>query len=176
MGGVRQLIHVTDEAAVGVRADDGKVLWRYDRASNSTANCTTPVYDDSHVFVTSGYDTGAALLKLTSDGSETSAEEVYFTRDMMNHHGGVVLIDGYIYGFSNNTLTCMNFKTGEVMWKDRSVGKGSLTAADGMLYLLSEKGVVGLAHATPDGYSEVSRFELERKSRKSWGMRRESNI
>jgi outer membrane protein assembly factor BamB len=168
VGGVRQVIHFTDDAAVGVRVSDGKPLWRYERAANSTANCATPVYSDSHVFVTSGYDTGGALLELTSAGGETTAREVYFTRDMMNHHGGVVLVDGYLYGFSNSILTCMDFKTGEVMWQDRSVGKGSLTAAGGMLYVLGEDGGVALVEAAPGGYREASRFQLESKPRKSW--------
>jgi outer membrane protein assembly factor BamB len=160
VGGVRQIIHFTEDSALGVRAADGKVLWRYEDASNDTANCTTPIYRDGHVFLTSGYDTGAALLRLTSHEGTTKAEEVYFTRDMMNHHGGVVLVGDHLYGFSNNMLTCMEFKTGKKVWEDRSVGKGSLTAADGMLYLYSEKGVVGLARATPERYEEVSRFAI----------------
>jgi outer membrane protein assembly factor BamB len=161
VGGVRQVVHFTDRATVGVRAADGKLLWRYEKAANDTANCTTPLYRDGHVFLTSGYDTGAALLKLTSAGNETKAEEVYFTRDMMNHHGGVVLVGNHVYGFSNANLACLDFMTGKEMWRDRSVGKGSLTAADGMLYLLSEKGVIALARATPEGYEEISRFEIE---------------
>ena len=88
------------------------------------------------------------------------AEEVYFTRQMQNHHGGVILVDGYLYGFHNSILTCMDFETGEVMWRDRSVGKGSLTYADGNLYIFSERNVVGLAEATPEGYSEKGRFRI----------------
>jgi outer membrane protein assembly factor BamB len=161
VGGVRQIIHFTEDSAVGVRASDGKVLWQYTGATNDTANCTTPVYRAGHVFLTSGYDTGAALLKLTSSEGTTKAEEVYFTRDMMNHHGGVVLIGDHVYGFSNKNLVCLDFKTGKQVWSDPSVGKGSLTAADGMLYLFSEAGVVGLARATPERYEEISRFEIE---------------
>ena len=79
------------------------------------------------------------------------AQEIYFTRDMQNHHGGVVLVNGYLYGFNNSILTCLNFATGKPMWRHRSVGKGSLTYADGHLYLLGEDNVVGLAEATPGG-------------------------
>ena len=168
VGSVRQIIHFTDEATVGIRASDGELLWRYETASNSTANCATPLFHEDQVFVTSGYDTGAALLQLTSNDSGTTAEEVYFTRDMMNHHGGVVLVDGYVYGFSGSNLTCLDLKTGEQKWRHRSVGKGSITAADGMLYLVSEKNKVGLVRATPEGYQEISRFSTESKSSKSW--------
>lgn len=168
VGGVRQIIHFTDKAAVGVRASDGKPLWRYEKAANDVANCTTPLYHDGRVFVTSAYDTGAALLRLTSQGSETTAEEVYFTREMMNHHGGVVLIDGYVYGFSNKNLVCIDFETGERMWRDKSVGKGSVAAADGKLYIQGQTGIVGLVEATPEAYREISRFEIEQKKTKSW--------
>jgi hypothetical protein len=54
------------------------------------------------------------------------------------------------------------------MWRDRSVGKGSVTLADGRLYIQSENSVVGLAEATPDGYRERGRFEIPEKSRPSW--------
>jgi len=168
VGGVRQIIHFTGEAAVGIRASDGKPLWRNESAANDSANCATPLFHDDHVFVTSAYDTGCALLKLTSSGSETTAEEVYFRGGIKNHHGGVVLVDGYVYGYSNSMLTSVDFETGDRAWHVRSVGKGSITAAEGMLYLLSERGKVGLARATPESYQEVSRFQLPPKLAKVW--------
>jgi outer membrane protein assembly factor BamB len=166
--GVRTVMGFTARAGVGVRASDGKLMWRYEPVANRTANCTTPVYHDNKVFYTSAYGTGSALLKLTAQGGEVKAEEAYFSRDMMNHHGGVVLVDGYLYGFSNAILTCMEFATGKVMWRDRSVGKGSLTYADGQLYLLGEGNTVGLAEATPQGYREKGRFTIEDQGRPSW--------
>jgi outer membrane protein assembly factor BamB len=168
VGGVRQLVNYTGSAAVGVRLSDGKPLWRYEKAANDTANCAAPLFRDDYVFFTSGYDTGAALLHLVSQGESTSAEEVYFTREMMNHHGGVVLVGDNIYGFSGSILTCLDFKTGAVRWKDRSVGKGSITAADGMLYVFSETGIVGLVRATPESYQEVSRFSMGEGAHKTW--------
>jgi hypothetical protein len=87
---------------------------------------------------------------------------------MMNHHGGVILTGGYLYGFSNSILTCLEFATGKPMWRDRSVGKGSLTYADGMLYLFSETNTVGLAEATPEAYREKGRFMIEDQGLPSW--------
>ena len=84
------------------------------------------------------------------------------------HHGGVVLVDGYLYGFHNSILTCLEFATGKLMWRDRSVGKGSLTYADGNLYILSQDNVVGLAEATPTGYNEKGRFEIADQGLPSW--------
>ena len=90
------------------------------------------------------------------------AQEIYFTREMQNHHGGVVLVNGYLYGFNNSILTCLDFATGKMMWRHRSVGKGPSTYADGHLYILSEDNVVGLAEASPAGYREKGRFEIRR--------------
>ena len=120
------------------------------------------------MFYTSAYGTGAALLSLKAENGEVKADEVYFTTEMMNHHGGVVLVDGYLYGYSNAILTCMEFATGKVVWKDRSVGKGTVTYADGMLYLLGETNTVGLAEATPEGYHEKGRFTIEDQGWPSW--------
>lgn len=127
VGGVRTYINYTSTAAVGVRASDGKLMWRYANVANRVANCTTPIFADNKVFFSSAYDTGGALLTLTAQNGEVKAQEAYFTREMMNHHGGMVLVNGYLYGFSNQILTCLEFNTGKVMWKDRSVGKGSIT-------------------------------------------------
>ncbi|HYP26702.1 MAG TPA: PQQ-binding-like beta-propeller repeat protein [Blastocatellia bacterium] len=166
--GVRSIIGFTAKAAVGLRATDGKLMWRYAPVANRVANITTPIIHDNKVFYTSAYDTGCALLGLKAQGGEVKAEEIYFSRDMMNHHGGVVLVNGYLYGFSNNILTCMEFATGKTMWKDRSVGKGSVTYADGNLYLLSENNVVGLAEASPAGYKEKGRFQIADQGWPSW--------
>jgi outer membrane protein assembly factor BamB len=168
VGGVRGYINFTSSAAVGVRASDGKLMWSYTNVANRTANCTTPIFADNKVFFSSAYNTGGALLNLTAQGGEVKAQEAYFTREMMNHHGGMVLVNGYLYGFSNAILTCIEFNTGKVMWKDRSVGKGSLTYADGMLYLLGEKQLVGLAEANPNAYVEKGRFPINDLGLDSW--------
>jgi outer membrane protein assembly factor BamB len=166
--GVRTIMTLTSEAAVGVRAADGKLMWRYGNVANGTANITTPVYADGRVFFTSAYGTGGALLALSAAGEENRAKEIYFTSNMQNHHGGVVLVDGYLYGFSNSILTCMEFTTGKVMWRDRSVGKGSVAYADGHLYILSENNVVGLVEASPGGYREKGRFPVPDQGWSSW--------
>jgi outer membrane protein assembly factor BamB len=87
---------------------------------------------------------------------------------MMNHHGGLVLVNGYLYGFSNSILTCLEFATGKKMWAHRSVGKGSLTYADGMLYLFGETNKVGLAEATPTGYVEKGTFTINDLGKPTW--------
>jgi outer membrane protein assembly factor BamB len=166
--GIRTVMTLTSNAAVGVRISDGKLMWRYTGVANSTANITTPVYSDNKVFFTSAYGTGGVLLGLRASGQEVKAQEIYFTREMQNHHGGVVLVNGYLYGFNNSILTSLEFASGKMMWRDRSVGKGSVAFADGNLYLLSENNVVGLAEATPAGYREKGRFTIADQGLPSW--------
>lgn len=168
VGGVRTIMNFSSSAAVGVRASDGKVMWQYSKVSNDTANCTTPVFADNKVFFSSAYGTGGALLALNAQGGEVKQQEVYFTKEMMNHHGGMVLVNGYLYGFSNSVLTCLEFATGKKMWMHRSVGKGSLTYADGMLFLLGEDQMVGLAEASPNAYNEKGRFPITDLGKPSW--------
>jgi outer membrane protein assembly factor BamB len=166
--GVRTVMTLTGEAGVGVRASDGKLMWRYPKVANRTANIATPIFHDNKVFYTSNYGTGAALLALTAQNGEVSAQQIYFTREMQNHHGGVVLVDGYLYGFNNAILTCLEFLTGKMMWRHRSVGKGSLTYADRNLYIQSEDNLVGLAAASPSGYEERGRFRIVDQGLPSW--------
>ena len=166
--GVRTYMTFTASAGVGVRASDGKVMFRYPTAANRVANIATPIYSNNKVFFTSAYGTGGGLLDLSAQNGEVVSKEVYFTQNMKNHHGGVVLVDGYLYGFSDAILTCLEFATGNQMWRDRSVGKGSVTYADGHLYLQSENNVVGLAEATASGYHEKGRFNIPDKGLPSW--------
>jgi outer membrane protein assembly factor BamB len=166
--GVRTYFTFTAGAGVGVRASDGKLMFRYDRAANRVANITTPVFFENKVFFTSAYDTGAGLVNLNAQNGTVSATEAYFTREMKNHHGGVVLLNGYLYGFDDSILTCLEFATGKRMWRDRSVGKGSVTVADGDLYIQSENNMLALASASPSGYQEKGRFSIADKGLPSW--------
>jgi len=164
VGGVRQVIALSGDAAIGVMEDNGEPLWHYTRVSNRTANIATPIFHDDLVFLSTNYGTGCALLKL----GPKSMSEVYFSNEMKNHYSTSVLIDGYLYGYNDSILTAMQFNTGKVAWKNRSVGKGSVTYADHRLYLLSEDGVLGMAEPSPEAYKEVSRFHISKGSLPTW--------
>jgi outer membrane protein assembly factor BamB len=166
--GVRVIMTLNGRAGVGVRASDGKLMWRHQDVANGTANIATPIFHDNKVFYTSNYGTGAALLGLTAQAGEVKAQQIYFTREMQNHHGGVVLVNGYLYGFHNSILTCLDFATGRMQWRDRSVGKGTVIYADGHLYIQSEDNVVGLAEANPAAYTEKGRFRMKDQGFPSW--------
>jgi outer membrane protein assembly factor BamB len=168
VGGVQQAVFFTARRAVGVDVRDGRLLWEYANVSNRVANIATPIVKGDRVFLSSDYGTGAALLKLQPNGGGVTASEVYFTKDMRNHHASSVLVGDHLYGFSSAILTAMRFDDGTVAWRDRSVGKGSLVYADNRLYLYSENGVVGLAEASPKGYVEKGRFRIEQGSLPTW--------
>ena len=167
--GVPQAIVFTARGGLAVDARNGNRLWSYDRASNQTANIATPIARGNKVFFSSDYGTGAGLVELSSAGAgKISAREVYFTREMRNHHASSVLIGDHLYGFSSAILTAMRFDSGQVAWRDRSVGKGSVVFADDRLYLFSEQGMVGLAEANPEKYLEHGRFQIRTGSLPTW--------
>ena len=168
VGGKTQVVFFTHSRGLGLDLETGALLWEYPRAANNVANAATPVARGNRVFITSDYGNGGGLVEIKADAKGVTATEVYFTKDMRNHHSSSVLVGDHLYGFSGGILTAMRFDTGEVAWKDRSVGKGSLVYADGHLYLLSENGVVGLAEATPTGYTEKGRFRIPQDSLPTW--------
>ncbi len=165
VNGGTQVIFFTGERAVGLDVNDGRLLWDYARPSNRTANAATPIVRANRVFISSDYGTGGGVVEIKPDNK---AQEIYFTKDMKNHHSSSVLVGDHLYGFSSAILTAMKFDTGEIAWRDRSVGKGSLVYADGHLYCFSENGVVGLVEATPTGYKEKGRFRIPQESLPTW--------
>lgn len=168
IGGIREIVQFARESVFGVNAATGQLLWKYSAANNGTANCFTPIVHDDHVFVSSGYGTGTGVSKISTDGRQQLAEQVYFLKKLQSHHGGAVKIGDYIYSNGGGTLMCIHYLTGEIAWQARSVGKGSLIAADGMLYVLSERQEVALVEANPKEYVERGTIKLDKKSRPSW--------
>jgi outer membrane protein assembly factor BamB len=168
VNGKTQVVFFTSTRGLGLDLETGALLWDYPKAANGTANAATPVARGNRVWISSDYGNGGGLVEIKADEKGVTASEVYFTRDMRNHHSSSVLVGDHLYGFSGGILTAMSFDTGKVAWKDRSVGKGSLVYADGLIYLLSEDGVVGLAEATPEGYRERGRFRIPQDSLPTW--------
>jgi len=171
-GGVKQYVQMTGRGLIGIRAEDGKFLWNYNKVANKTANIPTPVVNGDYVFGSTGYGTGSALLKL--DGK--TAEEVYFLKPktLQNHHGGMVLVDGHIYcahKHNGGDPICVELKTGEVKWgPEKGAGHSSacVTYVDGHLIYRYESGHVALVKATPEGYQLKGSFMPEYQEGKTW--------
>jgi outer membrane protein assembly factor BamB len=160
------IVNYTHTGVFGIRASNGGLLWGYDASANDVANCAAPLFDSGMVFTSSAYNTGCAMFKIGAGGKATLG---YTNKEMKNHHGGMVVVDGYVYGFDEAVLKCLDLKKGTTVWQNRSVGKGSLTCADGHLYLRGEDGTVGLCKVTPKGYEESGRFDPPNRSeRPAW--------
>ena len=152
---------------IGVDAKTGRLLFWY-RRNVGSVSAVTPVYHDGHVFATADGLEGAggdALLKLVETGRGVEAREVYLRRELMTFHGGVVRLGEYLYGTGKGGLVCLEFRTGKVRWRHRSIGQGSLLAAQGRLYLRGTQGQVALVEASPEGYRERGRFRQPKRTR-----------
>jgi outer membrane protein assembly factor BamB len=175
-GGVRQYVQFIGRGVIGVDAKTGKYLWGYNPVANEVANIATPLIDGDFVFASSGYGTGSALIELASTAEGLAAKEVYFIdpETMQNHHGGLILHDGYVYtgtGHNKGFPLCVKMADGEVAWgKIRNEGQGSaaVSYADGRLYFRYQNGLMVLVEATPEGYNEVGSFMIPDVKEPSW--------
>ena len=175
LDGQRQYVQMAANSLIGVAANDGKLLWRYDRPANGMGlNCSTPIFQDGLVFASSAYGAGGGAVKLIKSAAGViTPEEVYFTTSMQNHHGGMIVHDGCLFGAHGGNeggfLTCMDFQTGKILWRDRNAPKGSLLSADGRLYLRAEGGRILLVEPSRDKLIVRGDFEQpDRSSVPAW--------
>jgi outer membrane protein assembly factor BamB/Ca2+-binding EF-hand superfamily protein len=175
-GGQRQYVQFLAKTVAGVSAKDGKLLWRYDKPANGMRiNISTPVYHEGTVFAASAYGAGGGLVRLVpQDGGSIAAEEAWFSKSIENHHGGVIIHDGAVYGSNGGNgggyLVCLDLKTGDVLWNERDndkrrASKGSVAFADGRLYYRTEDGTLLLIEPSRSGYLEKGRFEQPDRTR-----------
>jgi len=162
--GAEMIINGAGKGLVGIHAKTGKILWTNEFASGNLANVPTPAFEDGYVFWAVGYGKGGICLKLSVSGQKVTAKEVWRTEDIRTQYGGYVILDGYIYGNNMYKWSCVDLKTGKTMWKGEGVRKGSITYADGMLYLYGiDKGQIALAPASPKGLELVGNFNVAGK-------------
>ena len=176
-GGVRQYVQLVGKGLIGVRASDGKLMWRYSRVGNTTANIPTALVDGDYVFTSTGYGTGSALLKLTGDNQGgVKMEEVYWLdgNQLQNKHGGMTLVDGYIYcghGNGNGLPICVEMMSGKTAWgpeRGKGDGETSTIFADGHIVFRREDGTVILATATPEKFDVIGTFKPVYQEGKTW--------
>jgi outer membrane protein assembly factor BamB len=157
VNGQPQYAQLLMNKVVGIAPKDGALLWETSFPGR-VAVIPTVLFHNNSVYATAGYGTGCQMIKL--DGAEP--EVVYEEKSITNHHGGVIVVDGKIYGHSDKGgWTCQDFLTGKIEWQDESLGKGTCTYAAGHLICVDENdGTVVLATAKPDKWQEISRFKL----------------
>lgn len=165
LDGVRQYLQVLGRGVIGVAADSGQCLWGYNRLASGVANITHPLVRGNYVFISNSYGTGSGLLKINREGPAFTAAEAYVLppKQFENHHGGIVMVDDYIYGGSGlnkGDPTCVNFFTGEIVWKAPPPAGGSAAVlyADGHLIFRYDRGLVALVEATPAGFKLKGQF------------------
>jgi outer membrane protein assembly factor BamB len=170
--GKKMVIGVSLGHIFGVDASNGEILWKVAHGQSSDPGmrqydlikCTTPLYKDGMVYVTGGYDTGGMMVKIGADGK--SATVAWTDPVLDDHHGGVVSVNGYIYGSNwiNNSTgnwCCIDWTTGRKMWEEKWNCKGSIISAEGMLYIYEERnGNVGLVRVNPEKFDLVSSFKV----------------
>ncbi|MGD1092061.1 MAG: PQQ-binding-like beta-propeller repeat protein [Bryobacteraceae bacterium] len=159
LAGQPQIVWISAERVVGVAVEDGKLLWDYPFPAMMDMNCSQPVVvDDSHVLLSSSEGPGAVFLEISKNGEGLAAHELWKNNRLKNKFNSSVLYQGYVYGFDESILACMDAKTGELKWKGGRYGFGQLLLADGYLVVLTEQGDLVLVRATPEGHQELARF------------------
>lgn len=166
--GLRQIITTTSASAMGVAADTGELLWKHHYPAELGGNVSTPIYHDGHVALFRFFGMGATMVKLNVSGQTCAVEEAWHTGELDCGLAGVVLVDGYLYGQADGNQkrrhwACLELKTGKTMYSVDGLpvkDVGTLTYADGMLYLLGDPGNVALVPASPEGFDIVSQFQL----------------
>lgn len=155
-GGQRAIVLFTKEHVAAVTVAEGKELWRYLWKTRYDVNAADPIMAGDQVFISSGYNRGASVIRIAG----SSGEKVWENRNMRNHFNSCVLWEGHLYGVDETELRCIVWETGEVKWGDRKFGKGSLMLADGKLIALSEKGELIVAPATPTEFKPLARAQV----------------
>lgn len=170
-GGLKIILAQTANHLIGINADNGEILWDFDMVplhqgrQGSGAHNNTPLYKDGEIFVTNGYDRLAVMFSLSADGRSIS---VKWKNDVLDvHHGGVVLIDGNIYGAnwlnnSGGNWASIRWDNGKTNWETEWYTKGSVIYADGMMYIYEERsGNVALVRPDPEKLDIVSTFQMK---------------
>ncbi len=159
--GLRMVLTMNAKSLLGVNADTGELLFEFPHETSYDVNAFSPLYHDGHIFISTGYGSGSVLVKVTVDGKKARVAQVWESKELDNHHGGVLLLGNYLYGSTfRGKWVCLDWQSGQTQYAQSGVGKGSLTYADGMLYCFSEKRRVGLVKATPEAHEVVSQFTL----------------
>jgi outer membrane protein assembly factor BamB len=158
VSGLRLVVFFTGSRLVGLDPEDGSRHFEVPWTTSYDVNAAAPVFvPPDKLFVSSGYDVGAALYRIEVAEGRASVVELWKNREMKNQFSSSVYRDGHLYGFDDGTLKCLDVATGKTVWAERGFGHGSLIWADGHLVVLGDDGILALVEATPAGYRERGR-------------------
>lgn len=163
IGGQRQYVGVVPYRLRAVDAS-GKEIWSHDWPRGETIAMPVFVPPD-RIFLSGAEGVGAHLLQVEVEEGKARVQEIWSEPSFRNHFSSPVVDGDHIYGFDNATLKCIGLTDAGLAWAKRGLGKGSLIAADGHLYVLSDSGKLLLVRATPEAYREMGSIQaLEGRS------------
>ncbi|NRA39209.1 MAG: PQQ-binding-like beta-propeller repeat protein [Planctomycetes bacterium] len=141
--------------------EEGTQQWNFPWKTNYGVNSATPIIDGDHVFITSGYGMGCALLDLSSG----QPQQVWKSKVFECQIAGPVLVDGHLYGVSAHVkkpgeLRCVELSSGKLLWQQEGFGHGSVIAVGQYLIVLSEDGQLVMAELQKDSYVELGRMKV----------------
>jgi outer membrane protein assembly factor BamB len=167
-GGREQIAAFQARALVGLDPEDGAVLWSFPWRTSFDVNAAAPIHHEGHIFISSGYNHGSALLRLERGEAGWKAVEVWKSTVLRNKFSSSVLHEGHLYGFDENRLKCVELLSGREKWKAAGFGHGTLLLAGGHLIVLGDQGDLALALARPERYEEVARQNGVLRGGVSW--------
>lgn len=164
IAGERMALLLARTALVALRVDSGKVLWEFPfRPSiNSSVSAASPIVVGDQIFISASYGAGAAVLRMT----EGKPEVVWSGDDILsNHYATSVQQGGFLFGFDGRqeqrcNLRCVEWKNGKIRWSEDRFGAGTLLLVRDKLLILTERGELVLARATPEKFSPLARAQI----------------
>lgn len=162
------LVTIMAENILGIDAKTGVLLWSYTKTNKWSVHANTPYYEKGELYCFGGYGSGGVKLKLSADGS--SVTKIWENESLDNKMGGVVLMDGYIYGSGDKyrEWKCLNWETGEQLWESKEIGRGVVIAADGLLYCYADNGELALVKPDTAGFKIISKIKIEDGTAQHW--------
>ncbi|MCP3915210.1 MAG: PQQ-binding-like beta-propeller repeat protein [bacterium] len=155
VGGKAALAVFNSNGLAVIEREGGRELFFHEWRTRYDINAATPIVTERGVFISSGLGRGAALLAFGEEGFDVAWEN----KAMRNKMSGCVLIDGHLYGFDESVLKCIDLD-GNVKWSERGLGNGAVTGAPGKLLVMSGKGELIVAKASPEKYDELSKSRV----------------
>lgn len=160
-----QLVVLGQQEVVGLDPTTGARLWAHPHQNQLGLNITVPVWNgDGLLFVTSAYDGGSRLLRVTHVDGRTTVDEQWSTNRMRVHFSNALLVGTLVIGSSGDFgpafLTALDITTGEEVWRERDFARAHVLAADDKLILLDEDGGLAIASLGPEGLGVQSRYDL----------------
>lgn len=141
----------------------GKELWSTEWTTDWDVNAATPIFHAGHLFLTSGYKTGAGLFKLAVNGEKLVGQAVWEGQPdkvVMGKFQSPVLYDGHLYVSDQKELKCVELMTGKEKWRQSGIKDGTVLLAGDQLVVLTEGGELQIAKASPEEYEPTTKVKV----------------